>query len=375
MDDSKDESIYDTTTEVNDAEMERRILRKCDMRIIPLLCLSYLLNYLDRTNLGNARTLNSTAPDNMLTALGLDGNKYNTIVAIFYVPYVLFEFPSNIAMKYFTPSKWIARIMVSYTPSERGKRMAIFSASVAISGAFGGLIATGVSYMHGLANLSGWQWLFILEGIPAIIVGVVVYFYLPDYPETAKFLTPEEREFAAKRMGPHAPKGTDKHFDKADFFATIKAWQFWVFALQYFLMTNSLNAFGFFAPSIVLGLGFTGPTGQLLTVPPNAFAFFVIIFNSWSSDRFRERPRHIIAGLLFTGTGYLLLAVTTNLGARYTGLMLAACTNSAVIPFLAYRTATVTGATSTAFITAFLWKKLGSSSEYRSSNTMGVETK
>lgn len=73
----------------------------------------------------------------------------------------------------------------------------------------------------------------------------------------------------------------------------------------------------------VLGLGFTGPTGQLLTVPPNAFAFFVIIFNSWSSDRFRERPRHIIAGLLFTGTGYLLLAVTTNLGARYTGLMLA----------------------------------------------------
>lgn len=87
--------------------------------------------------------------------------------------------------------------------------------------------------MHGLANLSGWQWLFILEGIPAIIVGVVVYFYLPDYPETAKFLTPEEREFAAKRMGPHAPKGTDKHFDKADFFATIKAWQFWVFAVCY----------------------------------------------------------------------------------------------------------------------------------------------
>lgn len=86
--------------------------------------------------------------------------------------------------------------------------------------------------MHGLGNLAGWQWLFILEGIPAILMGVVVWFYLPDYPETAKFLTSDEREFASKRMGKFAPKGTDKHFDKADFLATIKAWQFWVFAVS-----------------------------------------------------------------------------------------------------------------------------------------------
>ena len=99
---------------------------------------------------------------------------------------------------------------------------------------------------------------FILEGIPAVIWGVLTYFYMPDYPETAKFLTEEERKFAVDRMGPFAPKGTDKHFDKKDFIKTLSAWEFWAFALTYFFLTNSLNAFGFFAPTIIANLGFKG---------------------------------------------------------------------------------------------------------------------
>lgn len=91
---------------------------------------------------------------------------------------------------------------------------------------------------------------FVLEGIPTILVGVGIWFYLPDYPETAKFLTEKERQFASDRMGPFAPKGTDKHFDKDDFWKTIKAWDFWAFALCYFFLTNSLNAFGFFVSRI-----------------------------------------------------------------------------------------------------------------------------
>jgi len=71
---------------------------------------------------------------------------------------------------------------------------------------------------------------FILEGIPAVLVGILIFFFLPDYPETAKFLSEEERQIAMERMGPFAPKGTDKHFDKKDFVRTITAWQFWAFA-------------------------------------------------------------------------------------------------------------------------------------------------
>ncbi|WVR05046.1 hypothetical protein IAU60_002058 [Kwoniella sp. DSM 27419] len=373
---------------------EKRLLRKLDLHIMPWIIISYLLNYLDRTNLGNARTLNNDKPgESLVETLNLKGDRYNLIVAIFFVPYVLFEFPSNIALKYFTPSKWIARIMVSwgivticsaavssytgliicrvflgiaeagffpgimmylcfwYKPSERGTRMAIFSASVSVAGAFGGLIATGVSFMSGLGNLYGWQWLFVLEGIPAVIVGVLVYFYLPDFPETAKFLTEDEKALAVSRMGPWAPKGTDKHFDKKEFIATITSWDFWVFSVCYFLMTNSLNAYGFFSPTIVAAMGFKGYKAQLLTVPPNAFAFFVIIGNAWWSDRRRERPRHIIGALVLVAVGYCLLAAVKGVAGRYIGVCFIACTNAAVIPFIAYRTATVSGATSTAIAT------------------------
>lgn len=83
---------------------------------------------------------------------------------------------------------------------------------------------------------------FILEGAPTIIVGVLVWFYLPDFPETAKFLTQDERQLAIDRMGDFAPKGTDKHFDKADFIRTVCAWEFWAFALCYFFMTCVLSA-------------------------------------------------------------------------------------------------------------------------------------
>ncbi|GAA5984017.1 hypothetical protein JCM5350_004993 [Sporobolomyces pararoseus] len=374
--------------------MEKRIVRKQDWRIMPLICLCYLLNYLDRSNLGNARTLNSDRPgESLVETLALKGLRYNIIVAIFFVPYVLFEFPSNLALKYFSPSRWISRIMVSwgivtvctaavssytglivcrimlgvaeagffpgviyyfcfwYKANERATRMAIFSASIAVAGAFGGLIATGVSYLSGKASLYGWQWLFIIEGIPAILVGILVWFVLPDFPESAKFLTPEERAFAAHRMGPFAPKGTDKHFDKKEAWDCIKSWQFWAFAVCYFCLTNSLNTFGYFAPTIVASLGFKGPMGQLLTVFPNVFAFFVIIANSWHSDRTKERPLHILAGCALVMTGYLILAVVKHWGVRYMGVFFIACTNSAVIPFLAFRTATVTGATSTAIAT------------------------
>ncbi|GAA5825283.1 hypothetical protein JCM11251_006919 [Rhodosporidiobolus azoricus] len=364
--------------------MERRIVRKQDWRIMPLICLAYLLNYLDRTNLGNSRTLNSDKPgESLVETLDLRGLRYNIVVALFFIPYVLCEFPSNLALKYFTPSKWISRIMVSWgivtvctaavssyaglivcriflglaeagffhKTTERATRMAIFSASVAVSGAFGGLIATGVSYMSGMSGLYGWQWLFILEGIPAILVGIIIYFFLPDFPETAKFLTPEERAFAAHRMGPFAPKGTDKHFDKADALACVKSWQFWAFAVTYFCFANSLNAFGYFAPTIIASLGFSGPHAQLMTVPPNVFALFVIIGNAYHSDRTKERPLHILVGTTLVMVGYLLLAVVRHWGVRFMAVCFIACTNAAVIPFLAFRTATVTGSTSTAIAT------------------------
>ena len=238
-----------------------------------------------------------------------------------------------------------------YKPEERATRMAIFASSVAVSGAFGGLLATGISFLNGHAGLAGWQWLFILEGIPAVLVGIMVWFMLPDYPQTAAWLTPEERSFAVKRLGPYAPSMGDKHWDSKVAKETLSDPYFWLFAAQYFLMTNSLNAFGYFAPTIVASLGFEGYDAQLLTVPPNVVAMFVIVGNCLHSDWTRERSRHVIGALVFVAIGYLLLAVVGHWGVRYFAVCVIACTNAAVLPFVAHRTATVRGSTATALAT------------------------
>lgn len=322
---------------------------------------------------------NDTPEDNIVAQLNLTGQRYNIAVAVFFIPYVLMEFPSNILLKYFSPSRWISRIMVSwgiittctaavttyegllvvrfflglaeagffpgmmmylcfwYKPEERATRMAIFACSVSVAGAFGGILATGISFLNGKANLSGWQWLFILEGIPAVIVGFMVWFMLPDYPQTAAWLTPEERAFAVKRLGPYAPSMKDKHWDKAIALRTVADPFFWLFSLQYFFMANSLNAFGYFAPTIVASLGYKGHTAQLMTVPPNVVAMILILTNCIHSDKTRERSRHVLGALIFVATGYLLLAVVENHGGRYFAVCVIACTNAAVLPFVAVR--------------------------------------
>ncbi|CRK40448.1 hypothetical protein BN1723_015720 [Verticillium longisporum] len=371
------------TVDLADKAMERRIVRKQDLHILPWVCVSYLLNYLDRVNLGNARTLNNDTPeDNIVTQLNLTGQRYNVAVALFFVPYVLMEFPSNILLKYFSPSRWISRIMVSWgiitictaAVSTYGGLITVrIFLGLAEAGFFparrarhahghlrvlcrrrrglGGLLATAISFLNNKGGLNGWQWLFILEGIPSVIVGVLIWFYLPDYPQTAAWLTPEERAFAVKRLGPYAPSMNDKHWDSAVAKETLSNPMFWLFASQYFLIANSLNAFGYFAPTIVASLGFSGHNAQLLTVPPNIVAMIVIISNCLHSDRTRERSRHVIGALVFVGAGYLLLAVVRHWGVRYFAVCIIACTNAAVLPFVAHRTATVSGSTATALAT------------------------
>lgn len=157
----------------------------------------------------------------------------------------------------------------------------------------------------------------------------------PPDPQTVSWLTPEERAFAVARLGPYAPSMKDKHWDSKIAKETVLEPFFWLFAVQYFLMTNSLNAFGYFAPTIVSSLGFTGYNAQLLTVPPNVFALFIIIGNCLHSDKTKERSKHVIGALVFVATGYLLLAVVTHWGARYFAVCVIACTNAAVLPFVA----------------------------------------
>lgn len=115
-----------------------------------------------------------------------------------------------------------------------------------------------------------------MEGIGSVIIGVLIFFFLPDYPETAKFLNEDEKHICLKRLGKHVPKMSDSSFDKKVFIQVISSWHFWLFVIMYFLITHGLNSFSYFGPSIISNLGFDGISAQLMTVPPNAFALIII---------------------------------------------------------------------------------------------------
>lgn len=238
-------------SELGVAVDEATLLRKIDLRVMPMLFLIYLAAFLDRymalprtaesrwdiangadrVNISNALTLGLPAD------LGLTGQQPNVALTVFFVPYVLFEIPSNILMKRFSPHVWLSLCIMTfgvvmigqgfvknysgliatrfflglaeagifpgsfylisfwYKREEAQKRFSVYWSSVILAGAFGGLLATGISYMEGIRGLRSWQWIFILEGIVTVLIGIIAFFAVSDFPREAKWMSPEEKAF------------------------------------------------------------------------------------------------------------------------------------------------------------------------------------
>ena len=211
-------------------------MRKIDLRVIPFLCVLYLLAFLDRVNIANAKAFR------LQEDLKLKKVEYNTALTIFFVPYIFFEIPSNILLKKLRPATWLSgcmfmfgiasiaqglvtnyagllttRFMLGlfeagmfpgcfyligmwYKRSEAQRRYSFFFASTTLAGAFGGLLASVIGKMQGLRGYNGWRWIFILEGVLTVVVAIVFFFFIPSFPEDAKWLTPEEREYVKARL-------------------------------------------------------------------------------------------------------------------------------------------------------------------------------
>ena len=223
------------TIDVIDPALDRRITRRFDSHIVPWLFGLWLLAFIDRSNIGNARI------DGLATDLKLDGTKFNNVLAVFYVPYVLVDVPSNWLVKrvgagLYLPGLAVAWALVAmcmgfvksypglivcrlalglceggllggmilylsmfYRRHQMLLRMGLFYCAAPLSGAFGGLLATGLAEIrHGGYN--GWPWIFIIEGIITILFGTLSTFFLPHTPALSKFLTNDERAGALARM-------------------------------------------------------------------------------------------------------------------------------------------------------------------------------
>jgi MFS family permease len=292
---------------------ERLLLRHQDLTILPLSAFIYFLCYLDRSNIGNARILNSSTHNDMQTEIGATQHQFNIALMVFLVGYALFEVPSNILLKKLRPSRWLAFLMFSwgaitmglggvhsfpatagvrfllgaaeaglfpglvyyltfwYRNDERSVRVAFILASATLAGAFGGAIAYAIGHMNGAQGLAAWRWLFLIEGAPSCASAVLVWFFLPDYPE--EFLKGREREIALERLRVEGSKRGHRSMTWADAKATLVDWRLYGHYVIYFGVSVPFSSLSLFTPSITAGLGYVDLQAQLMTVPPYAVAY------------------------------------------------------------------------------------------------------
>ncbi|KAF7318853.1 MFS general substrate transporter [Mycena chlorophos] len=336
-------------------EDERKLVRRLDARILPITCLLYLFAYLDRSNLGNAR-LQGLPQDN----LGGDptGHLFDWVNSVFFFAYILCQVPATIISKLYPPRYWIAAMAIGwglsstlmstttnfgglmtarvflgifeagfgpviplyysffYTKKEMGLRMAYWFGFAAVAGAFGGLVAFGVQHAH--AAIHDWRLLFIIEGCPALIMGIVTLLFLPNRPETTTFLNEKERVIALDRMTRGTSGDTGATVTKAHIMMAFKDWRCYAGGIIYFGLNTALASISAFLPTILTTLGFTKAAAQLLTVPPYALAAVMLVLFCFISDRLQSRGILMSISCIIGGIGYIiLLTVHSNVHARY----------------------------------------------------------
>ncbi|KAF2707100.1 MFS general substrate transporter [Pleomassaria siparia CBS 279.74] len=343
-----------------DAKSTRRLRRKIDFNLIPFLALLYLLSFLDRSNIGNARLVH------LEKDLGMSRLNYNVALAIFFPFYVLAEIPSNLMMKRFRPSLWIPSIMVAwgvmsclmgvvhnyagllairaalglcegglfpgitfyitmwYRRHECGLRMAIFFSAATAAGAFGGLFAYGIMELDGKRGVSAWSWIFIIEGAITIAIALAAYHLMHDYPATARFLTDNDRRELQRRLE-EDHSYLDDSFDLNKYLLpALLDWKIWVHMLITFGIYSPLYSFSLFLPTIIKDLGYKTHTAQLMTVPPYVVACFFCILAGYLADRHGQRAVYMISCNSLAIIGFIIQLTTDVPKYKYLGTFFAA---------------------------------------------------
>jgi MFS family permease len=325
----------------SDASFEAKTYHKVDVRLLPFLFLCYILAYLDRVNVGFAKL-------QMLKDLSLSDAAFATGAGIFFIGYFFFEVPSNVLLKKFGARMWIARIMISwgvisacmifvkgawsfyamrfllglaeagffpgvifyltlwYPSRHRSMRTAWFVAAIAVSGVIGNPISGWImDRLTGAMNLAGWQWLFLSEGIPSVIVGLWVIYYLDSSIVEAKWLTPEEKALLANNLVAEDQHKTEHKLKDA--FTSSKVW---VLCAIYFTLMIGLYGIAFWLPTIVKAFGIKGYLGVgLITAIPYSVAVIGMIILSHHSDKTGERRLHYVANVTAGAIGLILSGV------------------------------------------------------------------
>ncbi|GJN92903.1 hypothetical protein Rhopal_005943-T1 [Rhodotorula paludigena] len=320
------------------AEEERRVLRK----------------------VGNAKLLG------LMKDIGMadQPEAYNTSLALYFLGYVLFEIPANIVLKKFSPRVWLPSLTIAwgvtatlqalikdeagfyaarffmgvseaglfpgvifvfsmyYKRKERTLRCSLFFGGAALAGSFGGILAWGLGHING-GGLKPWGWLFAIEGMFTVLVGISAYFWVPGFPRQAKFLSEREHAILIARLQADGDSGDEEPFSWQgvwdafkDPFVNAYGWLFHCFAM-------TLYSLSLFLPTIIAQLGFANWRSQLMTVPVYFMALVGILFFVWFSHKINQRGTAIAVGGAIAIIGYIILLTTHTPGARYAGTFFA----------------------------------------------------
>ncbi|KAL6157038.1 hypothetical protein ACJQWK_06638 [Exserohilum turcicum] len=341
-----------------DPVIEKRVRRKLDTHVVPLLSVLYLLAFLDRSNIGNARIAG------MEKDLHLSSDDYTWLLTIFYISYIVFGF-LIIAWKVIPPHRWAAGCVFAwglistvqaganswagmmvlrflmgvaeiafgpgvlfllsffYLRHEVGLRCGMFLSAAPLANTFSGALAYGITSGH--PSLAKWRVLFLVEGLPTIVMAFVTYFFLPDSPEKARFLTEEEKAVAKARgvvqVGAATRLGKIEWRELLEAAMDIKGW---ILGIMYFSGNVAFSSLSVFLPTILAEMGFSNVNAQGLTAPPFFVSFITVIITCYIADRTQQRGLMIAVLTAIGGAGYVMLATTKSVAARYVGVFLAA---------------------------------------------------
>jgi ACS family tartrate transporter-like MFS transporter len=321
------------------SELETRVLRKITYRIVPFIMLLYFIAFIDRVNIGFASlTMNKD--------LGFSPSVFGFGAGIFFLGYFLFEVPSNLILEKVGARIWIARVMITwgiisggmafvqgstsfytlrfllgaaeagffpgiilylsywFPARKRAAVTALFMAAAPLSTALGSPISRALLEMHGILGLAGWQWMFLIEAVPAVILGVVVLFYMTDRPEKAKWLADDERAWLVNEMNAEraAKSGTASH----SIWHGLADPKVLALALVYFGTSAGLYTLGIWAPQIIKEFGLTSLQVGFLNAIPATLAVVAMVLWARHSDRTGERKWHVVGACLLASLGLVL---------------------------------------------------------------------
>ncbi|CAI6084580.1 unnamed protein product [Clonostachys chloroleuca] len=352
---------------------QRRIVRRIDRRLVVTLGVLYCISLMDRTNMSAANIAG------MSKELVLTGFRYNIANLVFFIPYILFQPPSTILIRKIGPRIHLSAItafwgaaMIGmgfvkdhnaltglravlglleagffpscvyllstwYTRFEVGKRYSLFYLLGCVASAFSGILAYGLMQLHGREGLTGWRWIFIIEGVLTCALGIGAYWLLVDFPDSTRknwsFLGQREREWIVARIARDRGDATVEPFKLSKFLRGGTDWKIWAYAMLFFNTTTISYSLAYTLPILLVqNMGFDVGAAQCLVAPPYAFAGIVMFTGAWLSDKYRLRGPVIIFNMLLALIGLPLMGWTDSTRIRYLGVFFVTAGANANVP-------------------------------------------